>query len=71
MTAMDRYLKVSELCDYLSVSDETIYRWIRENELPAHRVGKRWMFRRVEVDLWIENGKAAESGSIPMEDNRG
>ncbi len=67
MAAVDRYLKVTELCDYLSVSDETIYRWIKGNGLPAHRIGKRWMFRKAEVDLWVETGEAGVCCSVSEE----
>ena len=55
-----RYLLVRDACEYLNVSDETIYKWIRENFIPAHRVGKRWMFDREEIDQWVKSGRAAE-----------
>lgn len=55
-----RYLLVKDICKYLNVSDETIYKWIREGFIPAHRVGKRWMFDKDEIDCWVKSGKAAE-----------
>lgn len=36
-----RCLLVRDICEYLNVSDETIYKWIRENFIPVHQVGKR------------------------------
>lgn len=56
----ERYMTVADVCDYLSVTHETVYRWIKQSELPAHRVGKRWMFQRAEVDVWVRSEKAAE-----------
>jgi|APHig6443717817_1056837.scaffolds.fasta_scaffold259133_1 excisionase family DNA binding protein len=58
--SFERYMTVADICNYLSVTDETVYRWIKNNELPAHRVGKRWMFQRTEIDAWVKSGKAAE-----------
>ena len=55
-----RYLLVRDVCKYLNVSDETIYKWIRSDFIPAHRVGKRWMFDREEIDQWVKSGKSAE-----------
>ena len=55
-----RYLLVKDICKYLNVSDETIYKWIRDGFIPAHRVGKRWMFDKDEIDCWVKSGKAAK-----------
>lgn len=35
----DRWLKVSEICDYLNVTKETVYKWIEQRDMPGHRVG--------------------------------
>ena len=57
----EKWLTVEEICDYLQVTKDTVYKWISKRNMPAHRVGKRWMFQRSEVDMWIKAGKAAES----------
>ena len=57
----DKWLTVEEICEYLSVGKDTIYKWIEQRNMPAHRVGRRWMFQRSEVDTWIKAGKAADS----------
>ncbi len=57
----DKWLTVEEICEYLSVGKDTIYKWIEQRNMPAHRVGRRWMFQKSEVDTWIKAGKAADS----------
>jgi len=57
----DRWLKVSEICKYLSVSNETVYKWIEKRNMPGHRVGRRWMFKQDEVDAWVKNGGADQA----------
>ena len=54
------YLLVRDVCEYLNISDETVYKWIKCNFIPAHRVGKRWMFDREEIDQWVKSGRSAE-----------
>ena len=51
----DRYLSVAEICTYLGIKRDTVYKWISEKELPAHRVGKLWKFKMSEVDEWVKN----------------
>ena len=57
----DRWLTVDEICTYLSVTNETIYKWIDQQEMPGHRVGRRWMFKKEEVDAWVRSGGATIS----------
>ncbi|SMP85900.1 transcriptional regulator, AlpA family [Epsilonproteobacteria bacterium SCGC AD-308-P11] len=57
----DKWLTVEEICNYLSVTKDTIYKWIDQRDMPAHRVGRRWMFQKKDVDGWIKAGKAADT----------
>lgn len=59
-----KWLTVEEICNYLSITKDTIYKWIDQRGMPAHRVGRRWMFQQEEVDAWIKAGKAADSKGI-------
>ncbi len=56
----DRWLSVEEIGRYLGVSTDTIYRWIEKNDMPAHRMGKLWKFKKAQVDAWVEAGGAAD-----------
>lgn len=57
MTEMeDRWLSVDEICKYLGVSSDTVYRWIERFDMPAHRMGRLWKFKKDQVDSWIEAG---------------
>ena len=56
----DRWLSVGEICSYLGVSNDTVYRWIEKHYMPAHRVGRLWKFKKDEVDEWVKDGGAAE-----------
>lgn len=60
----DRWLTVDDICKYLSVTKDTVYKWIENKNMPASKVGRKWMFQKDEVDDWIRRGKAAdEKGS--------
>ena len=59
----DRYLSVSEICTYLGIKRDTVYKWISEKKLPAHRIGKLWKFKISEVDEWVKNGDRMEVGA--------
>ncbi len=56
----DRWLTVDDVCKYLSVTKDTIYKWIDNRNMPAHKVGRKWMFQKSEIDEWVKSGKAAD-----------
>jgi len=57
----DRWLSVGEIAEHLGVSRDTVYTWVNERGMPAHKVGKLWKFRKDEVDAWVRSGKANPS----------
>ena len=57
----DRWLSVDEIGKYLGVSSDTVYRWIDKHNMPAHRMGRLWKFKREQVDSWVEAGGASTS----------
>ena len=54
----DRWLSVDEIAAYLGIKRETIYKWLAEKNMPAHKLGKLWKFRKDEVDEWLRSGEA-------------
>lgn len=33
---------------------------IKSNEVPSHKIGKLWKFKRFELDDWVNSGKSAK-----------
>jgi len=60
-SAVEHWLTVEQIAAYLQVSKETIYRWLDRGKIPAHRVGKQWRFKTIEVDEWVRRGEATEN----------
>ncbi len=57
----DRWFSVDEIAAYLGIKRDTVYRWIAEKRMPAHRMGRLWKLRREEVDEWVRSGGADEN----------
>ena len=50
-----RLLTLSEAADLLQVSTRTLQRMIRNNQLPAFKVGGQWRLRETQLRQWVEN----------------
>ena len=35
----DRWYSVDEIANYLGIKKETLYKWLAEKDVPAHKVG--------------------------------
>ena len=57
----DRWFSVEEIAEYLGVKRDTLYKWIERKDMPAHKVGRLWKFRKEEVDEWVRAGNASSS----------
>jgi excisionase family DNA binding protein len=55
-TAFTGLLTVAEVARVLRVSNMTVYRLIKANELPALRVGKNYRIREHDLEEFLSTG---------------
>ena len=56
----ERWIGIEEAADYLGIKVSTLREWIKkENDIPAHKIGKLWKFKCSELDEWVKSGKSA------------
>jgi len=49
----DDLMTAPELAKYLKVELRTVYRYLKDADLPAIRMGGRWRFRKEDIDRWL------------------
>ncbi|CZJ40505.1 TPA: helix-turn-helix domain-containing protein [Legionella pneumophila] len=59
----DRWLSVDEIGEYLGVKRDTVYKWINDKGMPAHKIGRLWKFKKEDVDSWVKQGEANTSNN--------
>ena len=52
----DRWLSVEEVAQYLGINKGTLYKWVTRKDIPAHKMGRLWKFKKDEVDEWVRTG---------------
>lgn len=55
----DKWIGIEEAANFLGVTKDTIRNWIKKNNIPAHKIGKLWKFRKSELNEWVLSGKSA------------
>jgi excisionase family DNA binding protein len=49
---MANVLTLPEVADYLRVHPSTIYRLLKQQRIPAFKMGSDWRFNQESIDLW-------------------
>ena len=65
MVTEHRLLTVREVAGTMRVSTMTVYRLIRDGQMPAIRVGKHFRIRVVDVDAFLEARTVNGGGAWP------
>ena len=52
------WLSADDIAEHWGVTKDTIYAWISDMGMPAHKVGRLWKFQASEVDDWVRRGDA-------------
>ena len=56
----DKWIGIDETAEYLGIKPGTLRDWIRKGKnIPAHKIGKQWKFKRAELDDWVSSGESA------------
>lgn len=55
----ESWIGVEEAAIHLDVTKDTIRNWIKKTDIPAHKIGKLWKFKKSELDIWVKSGSSA------------
>ncbi|HTP59702.1 MAG TPA: helix-turn-helix domain-containing protein, partial [Spirochaetia bacterium] len=57
-------IDVKEAARLLGVSEKTVYRWVKQGDLPAYRVNDLYRFNRAELLEWATAKRVGVSPEI-------
>lgn len=63
----ESWLSADDIATHLGVTKDTVYAWIADKNMPAHKVGRLWKFQASAVDDWVRSGGAGASQQAPQE----
>lgn len=74
--AYTEVVTIPELCQMLRIGRRTAYRMLSEQEIPARRLGRRWIISREAVNDWLKReedttptflSRIEQSHAVPQE----
>jgi len=61
------YFTTSEAAEYLRLGERKLYELVTEGAIPCSKVTGKWLFPRLELDLWVLSGLARPAGMLPAQ----
>lgn len=55
-------LTIKELAAYLKIPKSTLYKLVREGNIPSQKIGRHWRFLKGAIDHWLEETREGEAG---------
>ena len=55
----ENYISIEDAALFLNIKSVTLRKWIKDKNVPAHKIGKQWKFKRSELEEWVKSGKSA------------
>ncbi|MBN9150208.1 helix-turn-helix domain-containing protein [Microbacterium limosum] len=65
------WLSADDIANHLGITKDTVYAWIAEKGMPAHKIGRLWKFQVSEVDEWVRRAGASDTDSSDSTRGRG
>lgn len=51
---VDEMMTVKELARYLKINEKTIYKLLKNGNIPASKIGGTWRFKKSIIEGWLE-----------------
>lgn len=45
----EKWIGIEEAAEYMDVTKDTVRNWIKRTDIPAHKIGKLWKFKKSEL----------------------
>ena len=62
--SINELLSVDEVANYLNYAKASIYGLVHKRELPYIKTGKKLLFKKKDIDRWIEDRKGKTKSDI-------
>lgn len=60
----DTILNLEGAIDFLSVSEKTMIKLLREEHIPARKIGREWRFSKAALTEWLATGDSIQYSNV-------
>ena len=53
MMENEKWVSMEDICSHLDCSRDTVKKMIKNQNMPAYKIDRKWKFKISEVDAWM------------------
>ena len=53
MMQNEKWVSMEDICSHLDCSRDTVKKMIKNQNMPAYKIDRKWKFKISEVDAWM------------------
>lgn len=69
MVVSEKWVSMEEICDHLDASRDTVKKMIKNQNMPAYKIDRKWKFKISEVDTWMHSKNRVTQAEDEVSDN--
>ncbi len=64
MAKSKEVMTVKDIAEYMDIHPMTIYKYVKEGEIPAFKIGSNWRIRRDSIQKWMKDNEQQRKGGV-------
>ncbi len=66
---MGKWVSIDEATKYVDLGKTTLYEMAKRGDIPANKVGQKWLFNTEELDAWVRSNRPIEKFFMSVDFN--
>lgn len=60
MAENEKWVSMEDICSHLNCSRDTVKKMIKNQNMPAYKIDRKWKFKISEVDAWMRSNNRVD-----------
>ncbi len=69
MAENEKWVSMEDICSHLNCSRDTVKKMIKNQNMPAYKIDRKWKFKISEVDAWMRSNNRVDQKRDEVNNN--
>ena len=69
MAENEKWVSMEDICSHLNCSRDTVKKMIKNQNMPAYKIDRKWKFKIREVDAWMRSNNRVDQKRDEVNNN--
>ena len=69
MAENEKWVSMEDICSHLNCSRDTVKKMIKNQNMPAYKIDRKWNFKFSEVDAWMRSNNRSDQKRDEVNNN--